>query len=183
MKKQIEHIYAFKNQMDSVSTDIKNIQKLLRDLGIQHPIRYFCTTSKVFTSDSAGTSGVYIDHFLLWDQIKCAEAAEWSLCYEQREQEGTGRYLPLFLGGGFEEFRTGQPKITIKKRLIEMNRDTRLEMYPYLEAFLDKICKSCKLEEFQNIQSNLLKKITSINQIVGSLAKVDIDCSCKCARG
>ena len=158
--------------MDSVSADIKNIQKLLQDMHISFPIKFECHRNE----DAIPTGeGLYdLSHMienLLWEEIKKDSHSEWGLFYEKQEQKG---YFDIYEADVTGEPRVFEPVKTIrKKRLIEMDLETRLRMFPFLERFLDEVCNVCKIDEFQNTHSSLQKKMEKMNSLKKSCAGVD----------
>ena len=175
MKKHVAHLFTFKNQIDSVSDDIKNIQKLLRDMGISFPVRHHCLSKTTPFQDEElemfDLKGQIEElEFLTWDeQVKDGNKSEWFLYYEKEER--TSHLKPNQVH--FAPTPFGEPKTVIKKRLIETDRETRLKMYKYLESFLEEVCSLCKIEDFQTVQSNLQKKMKKMTASIKSCEEID----------
>ncbi|OJU82412.1 MAG: hypothetical protein BGO10_03040 [Chlamydia sp. 32-24] len=164
MENQKRHLQNFKTQLDSIATDIKNTQQLLRNYGVPISVRFHCESNTEFKGEDSiemGPNGLEIHYseYLLWDTIVSGSESDWALLYEKTEQEG---YIEC---DGFiliDRGVIGRPKTIIKKRLIETSVDVRLRMYKYLEGFVNEVCKELKIDEFHATQQNLqnaLKKI------------------------
>lgn len=162
IEKQAEHLFTFKNQMDTVSESIKNIQKLLRDMCVAFPIKFEC--DRMEDAIPTGEGQYQLSHMienLLWEEIKKGSHSEWTLFYEKQEQKG---YFDIYEADVTGEPRVFEPAKTIlKKRLIEMDLGTRKKMFHFLERFLDEVCKLCKINEFQSTYSGIQKKMEKMS--------------------
>ena len=141
MKKQAEHLYLFKKQMDSISGAIKDVQQLLREMGISVPVRYLFSETCEFKGEDLGETGlsgleIYSYEYLLWEKEVNGNNCDWSLFYEKTEQEGYVQTDGFCL---IDRHKIDGPKIVTKRRLIETNLEIRLKTYNSLEQFLDEV--------------------------------------------
>ncbi len=145
-----ENIALFKSQLDSVSADIKHIQALLQEANVPCEIRHFCKKETV-TDGFCGFAafgfdrGIEITKYLVWNVYQNnGNQSDWYLLYEELEQK--------------IEFRrdlcvpTGDLITRVRKPLIECKAPIRIEMYGFLESFIEEVSKKLNLQDFKKVQ-------------------------------
>ncbi len=145
-----ENIALFKSQLDSISADIKHIQALLKDANVPSEIRHSCK-KETSTYGFGGFEAFGFDHgvettkYLVWNVYQNnGNQSDWYLLYEEIEQK--------------IEFRpdlrvpAGDLITRVRKPLIECKAPIRIEMYGFLEGFIEEVSKKLKLQDFKEAQ-------------------------------